>query len=214
MTFLFEIMGTIAFAVVGAATAIEKKLDLFGVLFISVISAVGGGIIRDIVLGNTPPNTFKDPIFIIVSLVSAIVTILAEMAIAGVTDKKNIPAKIIDICDAMGLSVFTISGINVAIGMGAAFEENAFLLCFTGLITSVGGGMLRDIFIGRTPAIFRREIYAMASIIGSIIYISAGGFIGYDKAGYAAVICIFIIRMISLLRKVDLPIVWRYTKHK
>ena len=203
VTFLLEILGTAAFAVTGAAAAIGKRLDIFGVLFVSVLSAVGGGVIRDVVLGNVPPLTFKNPVYIVTALGCAFAVMGAYVRLKGVYTQKRVVA-VIDVCDAVGLAVFTVSGINIAVGMG--YQDNGFLLCFVGLVTGVGGGVLRDMAINRTSVIFKKEIYATASIAGSAAYIWLYPLVGTHTAGWAAVFIIAVIRILSISKKLNLPV--------
>ncbi len=207
MSIFLEIAGTIAFAAAGAAKAIDKRLDVFGVIIIAILSAVGGGIIRDIVIGNTPPYTFKSPIYILMATISGIAVIFFSSQY-----NKKFVLEVINILDAIGLAVFTVSGINVASNIVA--DTNAFLLCFVGVVTAVGGGVLRDVLMGCTPVIFRREIYAVASIIGSILYINISKFIDISVAGWVSMAIMCFIRIASVKGKLNLPIVCLINKDK
>ncbi|MBR5265075.1 MAG: TRIC cation channel family protein, partial [Clostridia bacterium] len=165
-----EILGTIAFALSGSLVGIDRGLDFFGVMVLGVITAVGGGITRDIILGNTPPAAFLDPTFVLIAVGMSVVCILAFNQFAHfltpeIMSKLMITMKVLD---ALGLALFTVSGMNIAINMG--FSENPFLMVSVGVITGVGGGLLRDIFVHKTPMIFKKNIYATASAIGGIVY--------------------------------------------
>lgn len=167
--FIFEMIGTIVFAVTGVITAIEKKLDIFGAVVLGMATAVGGGIIRDLILGYLPPTAFRKPVFAI----TAIVTSILVFTIAWYLGKKikkhfDIYAKVINVFDSVGLAVFTIGGINAAASCG--FGENSFLSIFVGILTGVGGGMLRDIMAGKIPGILRERVYALAALLGALVY--------------------------------------------
>lgn len=167
--FAIEIIGTVAFAITGVITALEKKFDIFGALVLGTVTAVGGGILRDLILGYTPPMAFRKSVYAI----TAIVTSLAVFVIAyflGVRIKKhfNVYSQVINIFDSVGLAVFVVGGVNTAIDCG--FGENMFLSVFVGTLTGVGGGVMRDIMAGRVPKILRKRVYALAAIIGAIIY--------------------------------------------
>lgn len=167
--FIFEIIGTVAFAITGVITAIEKKLDTFGAVVLGTVTAVGGGMVRDILLGYLPPAAFRHPVY----TVTAIATSLAVFIIAYFFGKRiklhfNVYSQIINVFDAIGLAVFTVAGINSAAACG--FGENSFLSIFVGMMTGVGGGVMRDMMAGGVPTILRKKVYALAAGIGALIY--------------------------------------------
>lgn len=167
--FIFEIIGTVAFAITGVITAIEKKLDIFGAVVLGTVTAVGGGMVRDILLGYLPPAAFRHPVY----TVTAIATSLAVFIIAYFFGKRiklhfNVYYQIINVFDAIGLAVFTVAGINSAAACG--FGENSFLSIFVGMMTGVGGGVMRDMMAGGVPTILRKKVYALAAGIGALIY--------------------------------------------
>ena len=147
-----EIVGTIAFASSGAMLAMQKNMDLFGICVLGVVTSVGGGVIRDLILGYTPPNMFRMPVYTIVALVVSILLFvllymrqnLLQGKIAVVYDK------IMTFFDAIGLGIFTVVGVNTARSLG--YDQN-FLLIFVGVITGVGGGLLRDVMAQEKPYI-------------------------------------------------------------
>ena len=164
-----ELIGTVAFAITGVITAIEKKFDIFGAIVLGTVTAVGGGIVRDIILGYLPPMAFRKSVYAI----TAVITSLAVFWIAYFFGKRiqkhfDVYSQVINIFDSIGLSVFVIGGVNSAIACG--FEENMFLTVFVATLTGVGGGVMRDIMAGRVPKILRKRVYALAAIIGSVLY--------------------------------------------
>jgi Predicted membrane protein len=192
----FEIIGTIAFAISGALTGIEKKLDLFGIIFLAITTAVGGGIFRDIMIGSTPPAVFVDPTSCIVSIVTALIAFLFY-------EKINRFKNIVIISDALGLGIFTLVGCKAAIVHGAS---NAFIVIAMGLITGVGGGMLRDVFAKNVPFILKKEIYAMASITGASCFYYIQRYFTDIISLYICCTIIFIIRILSLIYNFNLPV--------
>ena len=161
----FEIIGTAAFAVSGAFTAVRRDMDVFGVMILGLTTAVGGGVIRDLILGLTPPRTFQHPIYAAISLAAAVVVFL--IARRGWTEKSSGPyAVTMLVMDSLGLGAFTVSGMGAALDAG---QDGVFLLVFVGVVTGVGGGVLRDIMSGETPLIFRKHVYASASILGALL---------------------------------------------
>ena len=167
--FLVEIIGTIAFAISGAMIAIDRELDLFGVISLGGATACGGGILRDILLGQIPPQSFIHPVY----MTTAAVTSILVFVCTWYNQKRIVPLKginevFLNFCDAMGLGIFGVIGVQNT--MNAGYGDNMFFCVFLGMCTAVGGGMLRDMMSCAVPAIFRKHIYALASIVGSIFY--------------------------------------------
>ena len=168
--FILELIGTVAFASSGAMIAIEKKMDIFGVNVLGATTAVGGGIMRDIILGLTPPGAFSHPVYVLVAALTS--TILFVIAYAKPTAfesrvKTDYYDKLMFWCDTAGLGIFTVVGIQAAVR--AVGGENVFFFVFIGTLTGVGGGVLRDIMAGETPYILVKRIYACAAIAGGIV---------------------------------------------
>lgn len=168
--FILELIGTVAFASSGAMIAIEKKMDIFGVNVLGAATAVGGGIMRDIILGLTPPGAFSHPVYVLVAALTS--TILFVIAYAKPTAfesrvKTDYYDKLMFWCDTAGLGIFTVVGIQAAVR--AVGGENVFFFVFIGTLTGVGGGVLRDIMAGETPYILVKHIYACAAIAGGIV---------------------------------------------
>ena len=168
--FILELIGRVAFASSGAMIAIEKKMDIFGVNVLGATTAVGGGIMRDIILGLTPPGAFSHPVYVLVAALTS--TILFVIAYAKPTAfesrvKTDYYDKLMFWCDTAGLGIFTVVGIQAAVR--AVGGENVFFFVFIGTLTGVGGGVLRDIMAGETPYILVKHIYACAAIAGGIV---------------------------------------------
>lgn len=173
--FIVEILGTIAFAISGAMIAIDRKLDIFGVIMMGCTTACGGGILRDTLLGQTPPQSFINPVYMTSAAISGIAVFLYTRARhKRLTDPHSLGEFTINfdgplnVIDAAGLGIFSVIGVQNTINAG--YGDNMFFCVFLGACTGVGGGMLRDMMSGATPAIFRKHIYAIASIIGAIVY--------------------------------------------
>lgn len=167
---LVELLGTIAFACSGAIVAVKKDLDLLGILVIGVITAVGGGMLRDVLLGEVPPTLFFKPIYVITAFLSALVVFLMlrfDPLNLKIINMKHFDSLVNQI-DAIGLGVFTATGVSTALELG--YHDNYFLTIFLGVLTGVGGGLLRDILVGQTPFIFHKHFYACAAICGGICY--------------------------------------------
>lgn len=157
--FILEIIGTVAFAISGAMTGIEQKMDILGVAVLGTTTAVGGGIIRDIIIGVTPPTAFQNPLYAIISLCVSLLVFLPF--IRKRVNPKNFFLMIID---SLGLAVFTVVGVRAGMEY-----DNMFLQIFLGTVTGVGGGVVRDMFAAKKPSIFVRHFYACAAISGAIV---------------------------------------------
>lgn len=164
-------IGTIAFSSMGTMIGIREKMDVFGVNTLGVVTATGGGVIRDIILGIVPPKIFKDITSILLSMITSIILFIIIYFNKEVIEKYyfKMYEKIIALFDAIGLGVFTVIGMKTAMDMG--YSSNKFLVVFVGVITAVGGGVLRDIMTGNMPFILKKHIYACACIIGAISYL-------------------------------------------
>lgn len=167
--FAAEIIGTVAFSVAGTLVAIRHELDIFGTVVVGGVTAVGGGCLRDILLGNLPPTMFKVPVYTIVAASVSILIFIIEYLFPA---EKILASKkyefIVNIFDALGLAIFVVVGINSANSCG--YGDNAFLSVCVGVLTGVGGGVIRDLFVKTVPMILRKQVYALPAIIGGIMY--------------------------------------------
>ena len=163
---ILELVGTMAFSASGAMTGIRKNMDNFGVCILGLTTAVGGGVIRDLILGNTPPATFQDPIYATVALLTSLVLFLPRIRRLLMWDQALFDL-VLFLMDTAGLGIFTVVGIRTA--YAHVPQATVFLLVFVGVITGVGGGLLRDMMAGDTPYIFVKHIYASASLVGALL---------------------------------------------
>ena len=167
--FITEILGTIAFSISGAMIAIERKLDLFGVVFLGAVTAIGGGVVRDMLLGQVPPKSFVNYVY----LLTAAATALGVFALCAYNRRSRTPIPflsdgVLNFFDAAGLGIFSVIGVQNTVNAG--FGDNVFFCVFLGMLTGVGGGMLRDVLSHAVPAVLRKHIYALASIAGALCY--------------------------------------------
>ena len=163
---IFEIIGTVSFAVSGAMTGLRKNMDIFGVCILGLTTAVGGGIVRDLILGITPPATFLDPMYAAIAIGSSVIIFIPAIRHLFMANHRLYDIVML-VTDAAGLGIFTVYGVGAAIDAG--FHENRFLVVFVAAVTGVGGGVLRDIFAGDRPYIFIKHVYACAAIAGAIL---------------------------------------------
>ena len=163
---ILELIGTVDFDVSGAMTGLAKKMDLFGVVILGLTTAVGGGVLRDVILGLTPPAMFTNPIYAAVAAAVSVIVFLPAVR-RCFTAHSRISDLVMLVMDSLGLGVFTVVGIQRA--YTATEHRGMFLLVFVGVVTGVGGGLLRDVMAGNTPYIFVKHVYASASIVGAIL---------------------------------------------
>lgn len=170
MVFALECLGTVAFAISGAMTAIKKQMDLFGVVMLALVTSVGGGFIRDLTLGKTPPAMFRNPVYAAIAAVTALFVCLPFVR-RFFSKYQKVFDYLLFLMDTVGLGVFTVVGVDTAFSHGHHYST--FLMCFVGVITGVGGGLTRDIMAGDTPYIFVKHIYALASLSGALVCVWA-----------------------------------------
>ena len=201
---VMEIIGTVAFAVSGSIIAARYELDLFGVMLVGCVTAVCGGMLRDIILGLFPPAVFTNKILLALAAVTSLLVFIISYLNSKRFEKLKHSIENINILfDAIGLAAFSITGIEVAFKSGHG--ENALLTISMGVITGIGGGIVRDILVDKIPYVLKKHIYALASITGSIIYYlirqTGNRVIGL----FVAVPVIVIIRLLAAMYHWKLP---------
>ena len=201
--FVLELIGAAAFAVSGAMVAIEKKADIFGVLFLAVTTALGGGVIRDVLIGRIPPVMFVSYWYLLISVVAALAVFidayLRSEKYKLYLDKLD---AVNNVFDAIGLAVFTVSGMNAAMPV----SDNVILVLFVGMCTGVGGGMLRDVMTNTMPKVLRKRVYAVASLIGGgLYYVMHVLDINQLLSVGCGMLVIFALRLFATIYKWNLP---------
>ena len=192
---IIDILGTFAFAVSGAFSAMERKLDPFGTLIISFTTAIGGGTIRDVLVGNFPVNWLQNDTAILIIFVSAMVTMLFGSYLKHL----NTP---LFVFDALGLGLFTIVGIEI----GLEKNFSAGICIALGTISACFGGVLRDVLLNKVPLIFQKEIYALACIIGGLLYyFLRQTHLNADLSKIICILLIFAIRIVAVRFQLSLP---------
>lgn len=195
--FVMELIGTIAFASSGTLTAVKQNMDVFGVNVLAVVTAVGGGCIRDLIVGNIPPMMFQKPVYTLTAVITCNLLFLVFYINKRLLTNRFMVAyeRLMLILDAIGLGIFTVAGVST--GMNTASRDNLFLIVFLGVITGVGGGVLRDILATQKPYILVKHVYACASLAGSVLcaLLWSYGSILSMWAGAAAVLLIRILAM-------------------
>ncbi len=198
MTFFdtLDILGTIAFVISGALSAMNRKLDLFGIFIIAFVTAIGGGTVRDILVGNTPVSWMQNTTSLY--LIGGVTTLSIILR-----NKLNYLKKSLFLFDTIGLGIFTIIGVET--GIQAGLEP---IICVAlGTITGCFGGVIRDTLCNEIPVIFRKEIYATASIAGGVCFMILHSFNVHQNIIYiSTTLFIIIIRLLVVRYRISLPL--------
>ena len=194
-----DLLGTVVFAITGLLAARRKYLDLFGAIVIAMVTAIGGGTVRDLIIGQ-PVFWTQNDIYIYVVVISALLLFFFARY-------RRLPVKLLLFLDALGLAVFTVVGAQKAMALG--FSDPIAIM--TGVMTGVLGGVIRDVLVGEVPLIFRQEIYATASFIGASIFLlmEHSGF-NVEVSVITAIILTLIVRVWAITMNVKLPVFISY----
>lgn len=194
-----DILGTIAFAISGVLVAMEKRLDLFGVLIIAFVTAIGGGTLRDLLIGNTPVGWMQDLTYVTTIFISVVFAIIF-------VNKLKYLRRSLFLFDTIGIGLYTMVGVE----KGLEAELLPIMCVFLGTMTACFGGVTRDILCNEIPVIFRKEIYATACILGGASYFLFSQFPIKDSYAYiAAILVVIIIRLIAVVFGVSLPSIYK-----
>lgn len=202
LTLILELVGTAAFAVSGATLGAKKNMDIFGILIMGIVTACGGGVLRDLFLDRLPPAMFVRPVYPLTAIAFSILVFALSFR-RKPHHHQALYELVQTIADALGLGMFTAVGVSA--GMQAGYGGNWFFTIFLGVITGVGGGVFRDILAGVTPAIFVRHIYALASIAGALLCCIAERFFGMTAAIIVCIVSVTAIRILAAGFRWDLP---------
>ncbi len=209
-----ENIGIIAFAISGAVVGARKDMDIFGINLLALVTATGGGLIRDLIIDNTPPAMFVNPVYTVIALVTAniafIVMYLRKPIPKGITP---VYEKLLFWLDTFGLAAFTVDGIFT--GIHSAHSDNYFLLIFLGVVTGIGGGIVRDVFADKVPAVLIKHVYAIACIVGAILTVAIWHFTGNELfATLSGFISIVVLRFLAMHFEWNLPTAHLHDDHK
>ena len=204
IVFCMELVGTIAFAASGAMVGINRGMDIFGVCVLGVVTAVGGGMTRDVILGNVP-GALLDPVYVSVAVFTSLIVFCILYYKKTLLQGKVgiLYERIMLAMDSVGLGIFTVVGVITGVSNG--YLENTFLLTFLGTLTGVGGGLLRDMMAGVPPYIFVKHVYACASVAGAISCVWIYRAFGQIPAMLISSILIVLIRFLAARYRWNLP---------
>jgi uncharacterized membrane protein YeiH len=193
---LLDFIGTFAFAISGALVAVRHRLDLFGVLVLSFAAATAGGIVRDVLLGATPPTSIVDWRYLAVSMLAGLLTFYRHQQVERMRNP-------VQWFDAVGLALFAVLGADKALAAGLG-PVGAIML---GILTGIGGGITRDVLVAEVPHVLRRELYAVAALAGATVVVAGDAFAlpSAPVAVVGAVLC-FTVRWLAIRRGWRLPV--------
>lgn len=204
---IIENVGLIAFAISGAVVAARKDMDLFGINLMALVTATGGGLIRDIIIDRIPPVMFVNPSLTIITLITAniafVVMYLKKPMPKGITPVYD---KLLFWLDTLGLAAFTVDGAFA--GIYSDYSDNLFLVAFLGVITGIGGGLIRDVFADKIPYVLVKHVYAIACIAGAAVTVLLWKFTGSELisslCGFSTIV---LLRFLAMHFEWNLPTV-------
>ena len=200
--YMFDMIGTIAFAVSGALVGVARKMDIFGMAVLALATAIGGGIVRDVLLGYFPPNSLRNVVYVTVVLVVTVIVFLIYNSryrkhAMGPRSRASYL-----LADALGLASFTVTGASAGFKL---YPELPIFIVLLGTITAVGGGIIRDMLAQRIPSVLKEDVYALPSIIGGIVYYLMVTSSWERAAVYGAFTVVLIIRLLAIKYNWSLP---------
>lgn len=210
MVSLLEISGTVSFALSGVLTSAKRKFDLLGVVTVGIITAVGGGIMRDALIGVKPVSALSNPIYILIATMVSVVAFVILKLVHSMSERAyRVYDRIMLVSDTLGLGIFTVTGISVAMQNG--FTKDYFILAFSGIVTGVGGGVIRDIIVNKRPEIFVSNVYACASLLGAVSFLVLYNHCAFAVTCGVSLSLTFVLRVCSAgfgwnLPKIVLPV--------
>ena len=200
--YMFDMIGTIAFAVSGALVGVARKMDIFGMAVLALATAIGGGIVRDVLLGYFPPNSLRNVVYVTVVLaVTVIVFLIYNSRYRKHAMGPRSRASYL-LADALGLASFTVTGASAGFKL---YPELPIFIVLLGTITAVGGGIIRDMLAQRIPSVLKEDVYALPSIIGGIVYYLMVTSSWDSMAVYGAFTVVLVIRLLALKYNWSLP---------
>ncbi len=200
--FILQLLGTVAFAVSGAMTALRKQMDILGVIVLGLVTAVGGGMVRDVLLGLTPPAIFSDPVTVAAAVIASVLVFIPAVR-RRLLKTRRIYELTLRLADSLGLGIFTVIGAQTACGV--LHDSSWFTVAFLGTMTGVGGGVLRDVLAGDLPYIFHKHIYALASLGGALVWVALHHWWSETAATIIGVAVIVAVRLLAAHFRWSLP---------
>lgn len=196
MLITLEMLGLVAFAASGALAAVRARLDVFGVVVLGLTTALGGGIMRDLLLGVNPPTTLRTWPYLTAAAITALVVFVFHPQVARLW-------RAVLVADAVGLGVFATAGTAVALNLGAP----VYTACLIGMTTGIGGGAIRDVLVRQIPLVLRKEIYALAALLGAGL-VGIGHALRLPEGPVIAVAAaaVVLLRLLAIWRRWNAPV--------
>lgn len=191
---IIDYVGTFVFAISGVLAGVDRKLDLFGVFILGFVTAVGGGTVRDVLIGSTPVGWMQNEIYIYLIISAVPICYVWKDAILRM--KKGI-----FLFDTIGIGMFTILGLQKTLALGLS----PLVAVMMGVVSAVFGGVTRDVLSNRTPLIFREEVYAFACLAGAVLFLISNAFFSEEISMCIAITTVIIIRILAIKRHWSLP---------
>ncbi len=189
-----DYIGTLVFAISGVLAGVERKFDLFGVFILGFVTAVGGGTLRDVLIGSTPVGWMGNEVYIIIIALAVPLCYLAKNLVVKM--KKGL-----FLFDTIGIGLFTILGLEKTLSLGLS----PIIAVMMGVVSATFGGVIRDVLSGRVPLIFRKEIYAFACLAGAVVYLLSNIFLKEEIAMLISIAVVIIIRIFAIRKQWSLP---------
>ncbi len=191
-----DLLGVFVFALSGATLAVAKQLDVFGVLVLGIVAATGGGLVRDLLLGDLPPPALRESRYLLVATGAGLLVFVASPLVERL-------ARAVRLFDAAGLGLFVAVGTGKALGAGLGAVGALTLGCLTG----IGGGVLRDLLVREVPLVLRRDLYAVPALLGAGVVTAAHGLgVARQPAAVLAAVLVFTVRMLGVARDWHAPV--------
>lgn len=195
MLYWLDLFGVSVFAISGVLAAGKKLMDPFGAIILGIVTALGGGTLRDLLLGSTPVFWVVNPTYIILSIVTSFLTLL-------ISNKIKFPYKVLVVADAFGLTLFAVLGVQKSIILG----HGAWISIIMGMLSGVAGGITRDVLSNEVPLIFRKELYATIALLSGILFFIAESLnLSTNLGMILSVLLGFGLRLFALKKKLSLP---------
>lgn len=214
---VIEIIGVVSFSISGTVVSIDKEMDLFGVIFLAIMTSFGGGVIRDLIIGRTPLFFTSLGFYVLIGLAtSVLVFTFASVFKKWYVERESLIMQVNNYIDALGIGAFSVTSVKMCIDVCP--EKGAFLAIMMGMTASIGGGMIRDICLRDIPFVFRKHIYALAAIAGSVLYyllmmhVFDGGIAGEIISSIIAIATVFAIRVCATKFKWNMPKAIEFSK--
>ena len=193
---VFDIIGTVAFALSGALVGLSRKMDAFGIVVLAVLTAVGGGIIRDVLVGIVPPSALTNTANLLLAVATAIIVSAVYGTFRISPEQKRRFLYVYHLSDTLGLAAFTVTGVITGLAQKDAHFTLPILL---GLLTAVGGGVLRDLLAQRMPTVLHADVYAVAAVVGAFIACVAAKYHGdMQIASWLGFLTVVVLRILAL----------------